>query len=77
MLRERYLCRVCRMAGLTVEATELDHIIPVHKDPSRFWDLENLQPICASCHEKKTRVDLQAEGSPEQRAWREYLERQC
>ena len=34
-------------------ATVVDHIIPVSKGGS-FWDPNNHQPMCKSCHDKKT-----------------------
>ncbi len=55
VLRHEPLCRHCANRGETVPATEVDHIIPHrgHADPN-FWRFENLQPLCASCHGRKT-----------------------
>ncbi len=36
-------------------ATEIDHIKRVHKESDEhFYDLNNLQPLCKSCHSRKT-----------------------
>ena len=69
------LCRPCRKAGFTVGADELDHIVPAHKAPKRFWDLSNLQPICRSCHSEKSSNE-RLEGETEQKiAWKKHLSR--
>ena len=48
------LCRMCTAQGKTVVATDLDHR---DNDPSNN-DLVNLQPLCASCHSRKTNRDM-------------------
>lgn len=35
-------------------ATEVDHIIPHKGDMRLFWDTDNWQSLCKSCHSKKT-----------------------
>jgi 5-methylcytosine-specific restriction protein A len=48
------LCVECRKTGRITAATVVDHIIP-HKGNDRlFWDPTNHQPLCATCHNKKT-----------------------
>ena len=74
LIAENYLCRPCREAGRTVEAREIDHIIPVHKDPDLFWDPGNLQPICEPCHEAKTAEENREGETPELKAWRLHLD---
>ena len=57
--RARYLsahplCAECERKGLTVAATELDHITPYKKRPDMFWDTDNWQGLCQPCHMSKT-----------------------
>jgi 5-methylcytosine-specific restriction enzyme A len=40
--------------GKGVLATVVDHIIPHKNDRRLFWDKRNWQPLCKSCHDKKT-----------------------
>lgn len=37
---------------------EVDHIIPLRDQLNLAYDLDNLQTLCASCHTKKTRIDI-------------------
>lgn len=51
-------CRLCRAKNPPRDtlATIADHIIPRAK--GGIGDLSNLQPVCANCHDEKTRKDL-------------------
>ena len=46
---------MCEAEGKLVPAKEVDHIIPVSEDESKFFDLSNLQPLCKFHHRRKTR----------------------
>lgn len=46
------LCRECARRGRVVQAAHVDHIQP--KTQGGTDDLDNLQPLCASCHSAKT-----------------------
>jgi 5-methylcytosine-specific restriction protein A len=48
------LCRVCKLAGVTMVATVVDHITPHRGDQNLFWDRTNWQPLCQTCHNRKT-----------------------
>jgi len=43
---------VCAICGKPSEV--VDHIIPHKGDLKLFWRRSNWQPLCASCHNKKT-----------------------
>ena len=46
ILRDEPLCRQCAAEGYTVAAEHLHHIEPVHLAPERFWERDNIEPIC-------------------------------
>ncbi|MCA8984505.1 MAG: HNH endonuclease [Planctomycetaceae bacterium] len=48
------LCRECRKRGRITPATVVDHIVPHLGDAVVFWDPGNHQPLCHSCHSRKT-----------------------
>ncbi len=53
---DKPLCVTCHKANRTSMATELDHIIPLHKGGTN--EESNLQGLCGDCHAEKTRIDL-------------------
>lgn len=53
-LRKHPLCVECLASGLTVEASVIDHRVPHRGDMKIFWDNNNWQSLCASCHGRKT-----------------------
>lgn len=57
-LRAHPLCRECERLGVVEAATEVDHIVPHRGDRQRFWDAANWQPLCTSCHARKTAKGL-------------------
>lgn len=48
------LCEACLCEGRTVAATVVDHIRPHRGSPELFWDEDNWQALCKSCHDRKT-----------------------
>lgn len=54
MIRDSWLCQRCLSEGLYVQAKIGDHITPIKEDWSRRFDIENIQGLCASCHNIKT-----------------------
>jgi 5-methylcytosine-specific restriction endonuclease McrA len=59
------LCRPCMQAGRLTGATQVDHVIPHKGNYEAFFRLENWQPICASCHSRKTQREQQADRAAE------------
>lgn len=57
VLRERPLCSdpFNIHGNNVVVATEVDHIIPIAQGGD--YSLGNLQPLCSTCHSKKTRKE--------------------
>ncbi len=48
------LCEECFKQGKYVKATDVDHIIPHRGDKLLFWNVDNWQALCHSCHSRKT-----------------------
>ena len=47
-----YECAGCHQV---TETLEVDHVTPHNGDPVLFWSRANLQPLCRTCHQRKTR----------------------
>jgi 5-methylcytosine-specific restriction endonuclease McrA len=56
VLRDEPLCRECNNAGSVKLANVVDHIQPVRLGGA-MWDQDNLQPLCLSCHQRKSRSE--------------------
>ena len=52
--QENALCRECEKRGVVEAATDVDHVIPHRGDRALFWDESNWQPLCGTCHKRKT-----------------------
>lgn len=64
VLREEPLCRRCMNEDhRPVPATDIDHVVAHKGDPGRFWHRDNLQPLCAACHHRKTATERGGEAS--------------
>ena len=57
------LCMACKIRGRVEPATCVDHIIPHKGDYGYFWDVENWQSLCWSCHNKKTQNERRQANS--------------
>jgi 5-methylcytosine-specific restriction enzyme A len=53
-LQEHPLCESCKKRDVINAATVVDHVIPHKGDERLFWDENNWQALCKSCHDKKT-----------------------
>lgn len=47
-------CVHCKKRGKVVLANVVDHIVPHRMDMKLFWDYDNWQPLCTTCHCRKT-----------------------
>lgn len=65
VLAREPLCRECAPRGLVVEATEVDHIIPLRAGGTD--DDANLQPLCKRCHSRKGAREGRWGGAPRPR----------
>jgi 5-methylcytosine-specific restriction enzyme A len=58
--RENPLCRPCEAQGRYVATYAVDHITPVSgPDDSTFWT-GPFQPLCRSCHSRKSMSEMRA-----------------
>jgi 5-methylcytosine-specific restriction protein A len=62
VLRRQPLCAECAKIGRVTPATEVDHIIPHRGKRELFFDRSNLQPLCHSCHSRKTAREMAGAG---------------
>ena len=51
------LCRVCSRDNRVTGARLVDHIRPDRLFDIDFYDQNNLQPMCNSCHAKKSQME--------------------
>lgn len=56
-LRAHPTCVSCAGVGRVTAATQVDHVQPHRGDQVLFWDVNNWQGLCHSCHSKKTMDD--------------------
>jgi len=57
------LCVNCESLGLLTVAQMVDHVEPVRLG-GEFWDMDNLQPLCNSCHASKSARERNATHYP-------------
>lgn len=65
-LDEHPLCVECRRKGYVMPATVVDHIVPHKGDKVLFWDKNNWQSLCKSCHDRKTATEDKGSWSYQQ-----------
>jgi len=46
-----YTCQAC---GAVQTRLEVDHVTRHRGDPDRFWNPDNVQALCPTCHANKT-----------------------
>jgi 5-methylcytosine-specific restriction protein A len=57
------LCVSCKQIDILTTATVVDHIKPHKGDKTLFWDKNNWQALCISCHNRKTAKEDGAFGN--------------
>jgi len=57
LARDGFTCQIATR-GCTLRATQVDHIVPVSRDPKgHLWlDLDNLRAACANCNRARQRA---------------------
>lgn len=59
--RDNYLCMYCKEHGrYTFKNISVHHITPINADYDRRLDDDNLITLCAECHSKADRGDIEA-----------------
>ena len=53
LIRDNYLCQVCLRHGLITSANTVHHKIKLREDLNKAFDLDNLESVCSSCHNKE------------------------
>lgn len=56
-LRKHPFCTYHQRKGETIAAQVVDHIRPHKGDMKLFWDRDNWQPLCKSCHDRKSATE--------------------
>ena len=56
VLHRQPICVHCVQKNRYTTANTIDHILPINKGGA-IWDIENLQALCSSCHNKKSARD--------------------
>lgn len=54
VLNKQSLCVECLKNNRITPATVVDHIKPHKGNEDLFYDINNLQSLCKSCHDRKT-----------------------
>jgi 5-methylcytosine-specific restriction protein A len=57
------LCEMCSASGLTVIATDVDHIVPISQGGAAL-DPENFRSLCRPCHSRVTWRQLNKTDKP-------------
>lgn len=55
-------CAECLKKNINNPWDELDHIVPHRGNLDLFWDRDNLQGLCRTCHANKTWREERADG---------------
>lgn len=50
-------CAACNKKKIITLGTEVDHVVPHKGDMILFWNQDNWQTLCHSCHSRKTAAE--------------------
>lgn len=56
-LAKHPLCVACAKLGIVQAANVVDHVIPHKGNLNLFWNSDNWQALCKSCHDTKTALE--------------------
>jgi len=62
LVRDEFMCVMCRANGIDTKAEEVDHILELQDRQDLAFDLDNLQSLCKPCHSKKTAKEKEERG---------------
>lgn len=60
LVRDLFTCQKCRRIGADTSKLVADHRRPHRGDDRLFWDADNLQCLCADCHDRVKQSEEQA-----------------
>ncbi|MBC1615319.1 HNH endonuclease [Listeria booriae] len=53
LARDYHLCQECKRRGIIQQGNTVHHIIEVRDDMTKAYDLDNLETVCRSCHNRE------------------------
>lgn len=53
LMRDGYMCQMCKRYGRRTPATVVHHKKHADEYPELAYDLDNLESLCAKCHNKE------------------------
>ncbi|GMC01791.1 HNH endonuclease signature motif containing protein [Enterococcus thailandicus] len=51
--RDFGVCQECKRRGIVTRGVVVHHVIEAREDITKFWDINNLELVCLSCHNKE------------------------
>ncbi len=62
LVRDLFTCRRCHRIEGTTSLLVADHVTPHRGDETLFWDDQNLQCLCKTCHDSAKQSEERATG---------------
>ena len=57
LLRDLFICQMCKRTEADTSKLVADHKVPHRGDPALFWDAEQVQCLCKSCHDSRKQAE--------------------